>query len=414
METRNKRDSSAVSSSGRTRRLLTREEEVDCARRIEAGETAVLEAIGTSQFALKELLDLAEAVRASTARLEELIRETPDEEQADARVANEIVDSAKRLLAALGRAPARVAAEPERTLERARTQFVSSVFAYRLSDTALDRIILELEEQCRAVAQSKRRARLATLAAIRKGRHEAARARLLLIEANLGLVMWMAHKKINHGLPLRDLIQEGNMGLMRAVDKFDYRRGVKFNTYAAWWIRHFMNRALSDHSRAIRLPVHLFETRRKVLQSAQKFAQEHGREPTAEELSAMAGVPQSRVEDVLSAPKQPLSLDAPISSESELTMADRVSDRNSSSALDHISADQLGVRLRELVQTLSPREQEVLRLRFGMDRSDGLTLEEIGKRFSLTRERVRQIEHLALTKLRARAEASNLDVYLSE
>ena len=412
METRNKLDSRAAPS-GRTRKLLTREEEVDCAQRIEAGETAVLEAIARSPFALNELLDQAEAVRDGTARLEELVREAPDEEEAAARVSREIVDCTNRLLALPGRAPARNA-ESDKGLERARAHFVATVFGYRLSDKVLDRIIVELESQGRAGAQSRRRGRLATLAAIRKGRDGAARARLLLIEANLGLVMWMAHKKINHGLPLRDLIQEGNMGLMRAVDKFDYRRGVKFNTYAAWWIRHFMNRALSDHSRAIRLPVHLFETRRKVLQSAQRFAQEHGREPTAEELSAIAGVPQSRVEDVLSAPKQPLSLDAPVSSESELTMGDRVTDRNASSALDQISADQLGLRLRELVQTLSPREQEVLRLRFGMDRSDGLTLEEIGKRFSLTRERVRQIEHLALTKLRARAEASNLDVYLSE
>jgi RNA polymerase primary sigma factor len=224
----------------------------------------------------------------------------------------------------------------------------------------------------------------------------------------MGLVIWIANKKKNAGLPLNDLIQEGTMGLMRAVEKFDYRRGLRFNTYAIWWVRQAVNRALSDQSRTIRIPVHQLETRLKVAGIARAFAHEHGRDPTDSELARAAGLPLVKIRTLASVPKEPLSMETPTGDEGDARLGDFVAGPESRSALDQISQKDLEQRLRRLLGGLSPRHAEILKLRFGIDHSEALTLNEIGERLSLSRERIRQLEVEALAKLRGRAAEEDL------
>jgi RNA polymerase primary sigma factor len=282
-----------------------------------------------------------------------------------------------------------------------------------LNRRAIDSIVAECQALSNEPSRSGARAAAATVARIRKGQLQTERARTTLIEANLGLVVWMANKRGGRGLAMADLVQEGNLGIMRAVDKFDHRRGVRFNTYAAWWVRHFMNRALSDQGRVIRLPVHLLETRSKVRRTAQRFSQEHGREPNAEEIAKETGFSLVRVADVLGILPPPLSMDAPAHADGERRLGDQVADQDAASPVDRIAADFVRARLRHVLGTLTAREQEVLRLRFGIDRPEPLNLRQIGERFSLSRERVRQIERDALAKLRAGAETEGLAWHLA-
>jgi RNA polymerase primary sigma factor len=234
-----------------------------------------------------------------------------------------------------------------------------------------------------------------------------------LVEANMGLVYWMATKRGRSLLPLADLVQEGTLGLMRAVEKFDYRRGVRFNTYAAWWIRHAINRALSDQSRTIRIPVHLLETRHKLSRIARELAHEQGRDPSPAELSNRTGILPETIRAVASIPAEPVSMDAPLNANGDLRLGDIIADPRGDSVVEGISARQVGSRLRDLMGMLTEREQEVLSLRFGVRGSECLTFEQIGQRLSLSRERVRQIEAAALAKLRPQAAAERLDAHLS-
>ena len=230
---------------------------------------------------------------------------------------------------------------------------------------------------------------------------KAQQARNALIKANLRLVVNIAKKHCHvRGLPLNDLIQEGNIGLMKAVEKFEYNRGYKFSTYATWWIRQAITRAIADQSRTIRIPVHMVETINKIYKATKDFIQEHGREPSAEELSEIMDMPIERVNEILKMAGDPISLETPVGSEDESNLSDFIEDSISPTPYEATAATNLVEQTRIALSTLTPREEKILRMRFGIGEATDHTLEEVGRSFSVTRERIRQIEAKALSKLR--------------
>jgi RNA polymerase primary sigma factor len=269
--------------------------------------------------------------------------------------------------------------------------------------------LTQLEEQYRQPAVEIKRA----VQNVLTGESEAQQAKKELVEANLRLVVSIAKKYTNRGLQFLDLIQEGNIGLMKAVDKFEYRRGYKFSTYATWWIRQAITRAIADQARTIRIPVHMIETINKLIRTSRALVQELGREPTSEEIARKMDIPASKVRKVLKIAQEPISLETPIGEEEDSHLGDFIEDKtiqNPSEAVININLREI---TEEVLKTLTPREEKVIKMRFGLGPNGSEhTLEEVGQHFAVTRERIRQIEAKALRKLRHPSRSRKLKAFL--
>lgn len=370
--------------------LLTAEGELTLARDLEQADYAIALTLLASPEGRDELRELLRALRAKELAIEEVER-NPSE------------DFDTRLERALGRTPGRAGA-------RGRTPRRSTTL--RLHPKSVRRI--EARLAARIASEPRNRSLSATVRDLSAARRAADRVTAEFVQSNLRIVVTFARRF--RGLPLADLIQEGNIGLLRAVDKFDHRRGLRFSTYAAWWIRHSLNRALADQSKMIRYPVHLAGTIQALRRARDKAYRESGREPTAEELAASTGLPLEQIERALEVVPQPISLDAPAGSNAEREgndLVDFIADPDADRADESAEGRELQASATALLQELPEREAEVIRMRFGLGGHRQRTLEEVGARLSLSRERARQLERDALRKLRVVSERQKLRVHLA-
>jgi len=449
--------------------LLTRQGEVEIAKRIEKGQKSVVKALSRSPVVIAEISKFGDNLRKNVISIKSLVKFVEEE------LTTEILAKRRRLvlrrvnqIAVLDKEAAKVRIRLRRSKKDGKPykRLLSQLARYRIPmarivrdlglisviyqrfvkviKRTVDRIVtlereskklkklqespLKLEEakkvklRLRAIAKEIKEIEdevfaspaglKRTLAAIKQGELEAEIAKKELVEANLRLVVSIAKKYTNRGLQFLDLIQEGNIGLMKAVDKFEYQRGYKFSTYATWWIRQAITRAIADQARTIRIPVHMIETINKLIRTSRALVQEYGREPTSEEIAEKMDIAVSKVRKILKIAQEPISLETPIGEEEDSHLGDFIEDQGVVSPADAVININLKDQTAAVLQSLTPREEQVIRMRFGIGDGSEHTLEEVGQRFSVTRERIRQIEAKALRSLRHPSRSRRLKAFL--